>query len=93
MSSGFNTIRKHSSDPHALRIKELAAELAKSKNESSGKDLESDDVRSQGRMDHSTVKFNDERLKFVFPINASLDNYFEHPTEPDFNYIKNLVYA
>jgi len=88
MSSGFNTIRKHSSDPHALRFKELAAELAKSKNSASAKDLQSDDVRSQGRMDHSTIKLNDERLKFVFPINASYDNYFEFCTEPDFNFLK-----
>jgi concanavalin A-like lectin/glucanase superfamily protein len=39
-------------------------------------------------MDHSTIKFNDERLKFVFPINASIDNWFEHPTEPDFDKLK-----
>lgn len=87
-SSGFNTIRKHSSDPHALRFKELAAELAKSKNTANANDLESDDVRSQGRMDHSTIKLNDERLKFVFPINASTDYIFEFPTEPDFDKLK-----
>ena len=88
MSSGFNTARKHSSDPHALRFKELAAELAKSKNSANAKDLQSDDIRSQGRMDHSTIKLNDERLKFVFPIDASYDNIFEFCTEPDFNFLK-----
>ena len=49
--------------------------------------METDDIRSQGRMDHSTIKLNDERLKFMTLI-GNPDITYEFATEPDFNYLK-----
>src|SRR5215203_2438995 len=88
-SSGFNVIRRHSSDEASIRIKELTQALAKQISERAGSQLETDDVRSQGRMDHSTIKLNDERLKFVTTLpSANTDFFYEFPTEPDFNFLK-----
>ena len=87
MSSSFNTIRKHTSDPNALRIKQLAQELAKQRSDNTSADLESEDIRSQGRMDHSTIKINDERLKFLTTIPVNHDLY-EMPFEPDGDKLK-----
>lgn len=87
MSSSFNTIRKHTSDPNALRIKLLAQELAKQRSDNTASDLESEDIRSQGRMDHSTVKINDERLKFLTTIPRDNELY-EMPNEPDGDKLK-----
>ena len=51
--------------------------------------METDDVRSMGRMDHSTIKLNDERLKFITTLQgANTDFFYEFPTEPDFNFLK-----
>ena len=87
MSSSFNTIRKHTSDPNALRIKLLAQELAKQRSDNTERDLESEDIRSQGRMDHSTIKINDERLKFLTTIPVNNDPY-HMPMEPDGDKLK-----
>ena len=88
-SSGFNVIRKHARDATSIRIRELAQELARQKSQIQGSQLETDDIRSQGRMDHSTIKLNDERLKFGTTLAAgNTDFYHEFPTEPDFNYLK-----
>ena len=89
MSSSFNTIRKHTSDPNALRIKQLAQELAKQRSDNTSADLESEDIRSQGRMDHSTIKINDERLKFLTTIPVTNNNdFYEMPNEPDGDKLK-----
>lgn len=88
-SSSFNVIRRHSLDATNVRIKELTQELARQRSDIAGSQLETDDVRSQGRMDHSTIKLNDERLKFITTLNAaSTDFFYEFPTEPDFNNLK-----
>ena len=87
-SSGFNVIRRHSSDAASIRIKELTQELAKQRSDLAGSQLETDDVRSQGRMDHSTIKLNDERLKFITTLTVNTDFFYEFPTEPDFNFLK-----
>jgi hypothetical protein len=88
-SSGFNVIRRHSSDAASIRIKELTQALAKQASDLAGSQLETDDVRSQGRMDHSTIKLNDERLKFVTTLSASnTDFFYEFPSEPDLQYLK-----
>jgi hypothetical protein len=88
-SSGFNVIRRHSSDAASIRIKELTQELAKQRSDAAGSQLETDDVRSQGRMDHSTIKLNDERLKFVTTLSSSnTDFFYEFPSEPDLQYLK-----
>jgi hypothetical protein len=40
-------------------------------------------------MDHSTIKLNDERLKFITKLGgANTDFFYEFPTEPDFNFLK-----
>src|SRR5215212_1051661 len=88
-SSGFNVIRRHSSDEASIRIKELTQALAKQVSERAGSQLETDDVRSQGRMDHSTIKLNDERLKFITTLpSANTDFFYEFPIEPDLNFLK-----
>jgi hypothetical protein len=88
-SSGFNVIRRHSSDAASIRIKELTQALAKQASDRAGSQLETDDVRSQGRMDHSTIKLNDERLKFITTLSASnTDFFYEFPSEPDLQYLK-----
>jgi hypothetical protein len=88
-SSGFNVIRRHSSDAASIRIKELTQALAKQASDLAGSQLETDDVRSQGRMDHSTIKLNDERLKFVTTLSSSnTDFFYEFPSEPDHNFLK-----
>ena len=87
MSSGFNVIRKHTSDPNALRIKQLAQELAKQRSDNTSSELESEDIRSQGRMDHSTIKINDERLKFLTTIPVDNEPY-HMPNEPDGDKLK-----
>lgn len=88
-SSGFNVIRRHSSDEASVRIKELTQALAKQASDLAGSQLETDDIRSQGRMDHSTIKLNDESLKFITTLPSSDTDYFyEFPTEPDHNYLK-----
>src|SRR5215217_5917869 len=89
MSSGFNVIRRHARDAHSIRIKELTQELANQRSQQTASQLETDDVRSQGRMDHSTIKLNDERLKFVTTLDAgNFDFFYEFPTEPDFDKLK-----
>lgn len=89
MSSGFNVIRRHSFDATGIRIKELTQELANQRSETAGSQLETDDVRSQGRMDHSTIKLNDERLKFLTTLDADdATLYYEFPNEPDNNFLK-----
>src|SRR5215210_3769021 len=89
MSSGFNVIRRHARDAHAIRIKELTQEIARQRSQTSASQLETDDVRSMGRMDNSTIKLNDERLKFVTLIDAAnTDHYFEMITEPDLDKMK-----
>ena len=89
MSSGFDVIRRHSSNKAGVRIKELTQELARRKSELAGTVLETDDVRSQGRMDHSTIKLNDERLKFASTLSSSnTDFFYEFQIEPDFNFLK-----
>ena len=86
-SSSFNVIRRHGSKATNIRIKELTQELARQRSATSG--LETDAVRSQGRMDHSTIKVNDERLKFITRLAGSDNDFtYEFPTEPDFNYLK-----
>jgi hypothetical protein len=88
-SSGFNVIRRHSSAEASIRIKELTQALAKQVSDQAGSQLETDDVRSEGRMDHSTIKLNDERLKFATTLDAAnTDFFYEFPNEPDFNYLK-----
>jgi len=89
MSSGFNVIRRHSSNEAGVRIKELTQELARQRSQLSSSALETDDVRSEGRMDHSTIKLNDERLKFATTLDsANTDFFYEFPNEPDFNFLK-----
>lgn len=83
----FNVIRKHTSDPNSLRIKLLAQELAKQRSDNTLSELESEDIRSQGRMDHSTIKINDERLKFLTTIPVD-DEPYHMPMEPDGQYLK-----
>ena len=88
-SSSFNVIRRHSSSAADIRLKELTQELAKQRSELAGAQMETDDVRSMGRMDHSTIKLNDERLKFITTLQgANTDFFYEFPTEPDFNFLK-----
>jgi Concanavalin A-like lectin/glucanases superfamily len=87
-SSGFSVIRRHSSDATGIRIKELTQELARQRSQISGSQLETDDVRSQGRMDHSTIKINDERLKFIDLLSNDPSINYEFPQEPDFNFLK-----
>jgi hypothetical protein len=88
-SSSFNVIRRHGSNATNIRIKELTQELAKQRSEISGSQLETDDVRSEGRMDHSTIKVNDERLKFITTLDSlNSDIAYEFPIEPDFNNLK-----
>jgi hypothetical protein len=88
-ASSFNTIRRHSSNAADIRLKELTQELARQKSDAAGSELETDDIRSQGRMDHSTIKLNDERLKFITKLGgANTDFFYEFPTEPDFNFLK-----
>lgn len=89
MSSGFNVIRRHSLDATGVRIKELTQALATSRSKLEGSQLETDDIRSQGRMDHSTIKLNDERLSFGTTIyGLDTDYTFEFPQEPDLKYLK-----
>ena len=88
-SSSFNVIRRHSSSAADIRLKELTQELAKQRSELAGSQMETDDIRSMGRMDHSTIKLNDERLKFITTLQgANTDFFYEFPTEPDFNFLK-----
>jgi hypothetical protein len=88
-SSGFDVIRKHARDAASIRIKELAQELARVRSQNNDSRLETDDVRSQGRMDHSTIKLNDERLKMGTTLSSSNSDFFyEFPTEPDLDKLK-----
>lgn len=88
-ASGFNVIRKHSLDSTGVRIKELTQALADARSDLPNSQLETDDVRSEGRMDHSTIKLNDERLSFATVLNSSnTDFYYEFPSEPDLKYLK-----
>lgn len=88
-SSSFNVIRRHGSKATNIRIKELTQELARQRSELSGSQLETDDVRSRGVMDHSTIKVNDERLKFATKLASNNNDFnYEFPIEPDFNYLK-----
>jgi hypothetical protein len=88
-SSGFDVIRKHARDAASIRIKELAQELARVRSQNNDSRLETDDVRSQGRMDHSTIKLNDERLKFGTTLpSANTDFFYELPIEPDLDKLK-----
>jgi hypothetical protein len=88
-ASGFAVIRRHSSAEASIRIKELTQALAKQVSDLAGSQLETDDVRSEGRMDHSTIKLNDERLKFITTLDATdTDFFYEFPNEPDFQYLK-----
>ena len=88
-SSSFNVIRRNASNSADVRLKELTQELARQRSELAGAQLETDDIRSQGRMDHSTIKVNDERLKFVTTLaSANTDFFYEFPSEPDFTYLK-----
>ncbi|MGD1837510.1 MAG: hypothetical protein ACPKPY_05570, partial [Nitrososphaeraceae archaeon] len=86
MSSHFSQIRRHSSDPHAERIKELAERIADQ--ESKNVRLDSEDLRSTGKMMHSTIKINDERLKFTTTLQSSGTSGYELPMEPDFDSLK-----
>jgi hypothetical protein len=89
MSSGFNVIRRHSFDETGVRLKELTQALATARSKLEGSQLETDDIRSQGRMDHSTIKLNDERLSFGTVLSSSdTDFYYELPDEPDLKYLK-----
>lgn len=88
-STSFNVIRKHSLDATGVRIKELTQALATARSKLEGSQLETDDVRSQGRMDHSTIKLNDQRLSFGTVINAdNTDFFYEFPNEPDLDKLK-----
>ncbi len=88
-SSSFNVIRKHSLNSTSIRIKELTQALAKQRSDLANSQLETEDIRSHGRMDHSTVKLNDERLKFITTLSASnFDFFYEFPTEPDHDKLK-----
>jgi hypothetical protein len=88
-SSSFNVIRKHSLHSTSIRIKELTQALAKQRSDLANSQLETEDIRSHGRMDHSTVKLNDERLKFITTLSASNSDFFyEFPTEPDHDKLK-----
>lgn len=88
-SSSFNVIRRQSFDKVGIRIKELTQQLATNRSKLEGSQLETDDIRSQGRMDHSTIKLNDERLSFGTVLSSSnTDFYYELPNEPDLKYLK-----
>ena len=88
-SSSFNVIRKHSLHSTSIRIKELTQALAKQRSDLANSQLETEDIRSHGRMDHSTIKLNDERLKFITTLSASnFDFFYEFPTEPDHDKLK-----
>src|SRR5687768_5319969 len=88
-ASGFNVIRRQSFDATGVRIKELTQALATNRSKLEGSQLETDDVRSLGRMDHSTIKLNDERLSFGTVLSASNTDYrYELPDEPDLKYLR-----
>lgn len=88
-ASGFNVIRRQSFDATGVRIKELTQALATARSKIEGSQLETDDIRSQGRMDHSTIKLNDERLSFGTVLSSGdTDFYYELPNEPDLKYLK-----
>ena len=88
-SSSFNIIRRQSYDKIGVHIKELTQQLATNRSKLEGSQLETDDVRSQGRMDHSTIKLNDERLSFGTVLSSSnTDFYYELQEEPDLDKLK-----
>jgi hypothetical protein len=88
-ASGFNIIRRHSFDATGVRIKELTQALATNRSKLEGSQLETDDIRSQGRMDHSTIKLNDERLSFGTVLSSSnTDYHYMLPNEPDLRFLR-----
>lgn len=75
----------------AGKIKNIIREIIKARTERVNDTIETDDIRSFGRMSHSTVLYDDEKLSFIDLIDTTVIT-FELPAEPDGVAVKVMLF-
>ena len=82
MSSSFDVFSNYTSDSFDKKLKQIRQEILRERTK--GLALDSEELRSEGRMTHVVTRFDDERLKFTTTIQSDKTSAdFELADYPD----------